>query len=188
MKEQKIKEIIDSYLSSLVKVEANRLPGQIEVEMSDTDQDPDEEWRIWYPINSKVTNSELEDFENKIGYKLPDDYKIFLKHKHFYELYMSEMLFCKHPVNTWQTEQIKNIFDTYAPEYLIAKGYLPFADWSDWGVLCFDTNRNKEDCNYPIVLWDHEVFDEVEDHATNFFDMITELYEDRKKGKTDSWR
>lgn len=73
------------------------------------------------------------------------------------------------------------IFDGYPTEFLIEKGYVPFAVWSDWGLLCFDTNRNKEDNNYPVVLWDHETADEVNDEYKDFFDLLTEIDLEEKK-------
>src|SRR5687768_15211641 len=99
MKDQRIKKIIDTHLKKWLDKKLNRLPGQIETEMSDLNQDKNEEWRIWFPIDSKVTDNELEEIERSIGHKLPDDYKTFLKHKHFYELRISEASFCMHPVN-----------------------------------------------------------------------------------------
>jgi hypothetical protein len=181
MKERTIKDIIDTYLKNWVDIELNKHPGQIETDMSDPSQDKKEEWRIWFPIDSKVTDYEIEEIEVQIGYKLPDDYKTFLKHKYFYELHISEVSFCRHPVNTWRAKLIEVIFDGYPTEYLIEKGYIPFADWSDWGLLCFDTNRSKEDNNYPIVLWDHETANEVRDEYKNFYDLITNLDLEEKK-------
>jgi SMI1-KNR4 cell-wall len=181
MKEQTIKNIIDIYLKKWVDIELNKLPGQIEPEMADPNQDKKEEWRIWFPIDSKVTDDEIEEIEGRIGYNLPDDYKTFLKHKHFYELYISEVSFCRHPVNTWRARLTEMIFDGYPTEYLIEKGYIPFADWSDWGLLCFDTNSNQSDKNYPIVLWDHEMADEVQDQYKDFYDLMTKLDEEDRK-------
>ncbi|HEY0669531.1 MAG TPA: SMI1/KNR4 family protein [Sphingobacteriaceae bacterium] len=184
MKEQTIKNIIDTYLKKWVDIELNKLPIQIETEMSDPTQDKSEEWRIWFPIESKVTEGEILEIESRIGYELPDDYKTFLKHKHFYELHISEVSFCRHPVNTWRARLTEMIFDGYPTEYLIEKGYIPFADWSDWGVLCFDTNRNQADKNYPIVLWDHEIADEVQDQYKDFYDLITKLDEEERKNNS----
>lgn len=181
MKEQTIKNIIDTYLKKWVDLKLNTLPGQIETEMSDPSQDEKEEWRIWFPINSKVTDNEIKEIEGRIGHMLPDDYKTFLKHKHFYELHISEVSFCRHPVNTWRSGLTEMIFDGYPTEYLIEKGYIPFADWSDWGLLCFDTNRNQSDHNYPIVLWDHEIADEVQEQYKDFYDLITKLDEEGRK-------
>ena len=181
MKEQTIKSIIDTYLKKWVEIELNKLPIYIEPEMADPNQDKKEEWRIWFPIDSKVTDSEIAEFESRLGHKLPIDYKTFLKHKHFYELQISEVSFCKHPINTWRAKQTEMIFDGYPTEFLIEKGYVPFAVWSDWGLLCFDTNRNNEDNNYPIVLWDHETAEEVNDEYKDFYDLLIEIDLEEKK-------
>lgn len=175
MKEQKIKTIIDTYIEKWVEIGLNKLPGQIETEMADPDQDKKEVWQTWLPIESKVTDDEIQVFERQIGNKLPGDYKTFLKYKHFYELQISEISFFKHPVNTWAIELKKMIFQGYPTEYLVEKGYIPFANWSDWGMICFDTNRNKIENDYPIVLWDHEIADKVQDVYLNFYDFITRI-------------
>lgn len=180
MKEQAIGNVIETYLKKVVDIGLNKLPCQIENEMSDPNQDKKEEWRIWFPVDSKVTDDEIEELEERIGHKLPDDYKSFLKYKHFYELHVSEVTFCSHPINTWKARLIEMIFDGYPAEFLIDKGYIPFADWSDWGLLCFDTNRNRENKNYPIVLWDHEIVDEVYDQYTDFYDLIVKLDEEER--------
>jgi len=175
MKEKSIKEIIDTYLKKWVDAGINNHPIPIEDEMADPLQDKTEEWRTWFPITSSVTDFEIEDFEKQIGRMLPEDYKILLKHKHFYDLHISEASFCAHPIHTWKARQVEFIFNGYPKEFLIEKGFMPFADWSDWGLLCFDTNRNKENSNYPIVLWDHEISDEVQDQYKDFYDLLIKL-------------
>jgi hypothetical protein len=117
MKERIITTIVDTYLKKLADIDLNRRPRQIEIEMADPDQDKNDEWRIWFPIDSTVTDNEIEEFENNIKYKLPSDYKTFLKHKHFYELQISEVSFCKHPINTWRTSQMEMIFGGYPTEF-----------------------------------------------------------------------
>ena len=175
MKEEKIKEIIDKYLDKSLSKGSNQLPGKIEKEMTDINQDLSKEWKIWLPINSTVSDEDIREIEGKIKHKLPKDYKIFLKHKHFYNLQISEVSFCSHPINIWKNKLLENIFNGYPNEYLIDKGYIPFADWSDWGLLCFNTNLNKNDNNYPIVLWDHEIPDEAWKHYNDFFDLIIKI-------------
>lgn len=179
-KEKKIKEIIDTHLKRWVDIGLNQLPGKVEDEMAEPSQDKGEEWRIWYPIDSRVTKQEVEEFENQIGHELPEDYKVFLTYKHFYELQIFEASFCSHPVKIWREKQMKKIFDYFPTEFLIDKGYLPFADWSDWGLLCFDTNRNKLDNNYPIVLWDHDIALEIEDRYTDFYELLVKLDQDER--------
>lgn len=172
-KNEKIKEIIDFHLKRWIELGANRLPVIIEPEMADPNQNKKEEWQTWYPIFSKVTESDIEEFEKEIGHKLPVDYKTFLTYKHFYELHISQSVF-QHPVKFWKSIQLELIFEGYPTEYLIEKGYLPFATWGDWGLLCFDTNRNNEEYNYPVILWDHDS-NEQEDKYADFFDLLSNL-------------
>lgn len=181
MKEQTIKNIVDFYLKRCIDNELNILPIKIEPEMADPNQDKNEEWQTWLPIDSKVTDAEIDEMENRIGYKFPNDYKTFLKHKHFYELQISEASFCEHPVNTWRASLSEMIFDGYPTEFLIDKGYIPFINWSDWGLLCFDTNRSQDDNNYPIVLWDHEMAEEFQDQYQDFYDLVIKLDEEERK-------
>ena len=184
MKEQTIKNIVDTHLEKWMVIGLNKLPGQIEAEMADANHNKSEEWRIWFPIDSKATDTEIEDFETLIGYRLPNDYKTFLKHKHFYNLHISEASFFEHPVNSWQASLIENIFNGYPKEFLIDKGFVPFADWSDWGLLCFDTSKNKQNHNYPIVLWDHEMADKVEDRYNDFYDLMIKADEEDKNSRS----
>lgn len=175
-----IKEIIDFYLKAGTD-EFNKFPCKIEEEMADHNQAPDEEWRIWFPIDSIVTDSDIKHLENQIGYHLPEDYKTFLKHKHFYELYISEASFCKHPINKWVEHLHEMIFEGWPTEEIIELGFIPFADWSDWGLLCFDANRNLGNNDYPIVLWDHDRSDEIKDVADNFIGLLIKLDKENKQ-------
>jgi hypothetical protein len=75
------------------------------------------------------------------------------------------------------------VFEGYPTEDLIEKGYIPFADWSDWGLLCFDTNSNQIDKNYPVVLWDHKRADEFDVEYQDFYNLIISLDEEDRKNK-----
>jgi hypothetical protein len=178
-----VEEIINKYLEEIVSDEINSLPGHVEPEMAKKCADRNQEWNNWYPISSTVKDSELAEFEKEIGYKLPDSYKQFLKTKHFYELYLSECSFCSHPINIWRSKLMKMIFEGYPSEDLIETGRIPFASWSDWGLLCFDTTTECQNNNYPIVLWDHEIFDQFELKHSDFDRMLTELALEHEKQK-----
>ncbi|CAA9200221.1 SMI1/KNR4 family protein [Flavobacterium collinsii] len=167
-----IKRIIDAHLGRFVEDQGNVLPAEIELEMADPIQDKNEEWRVWFPVDSKVTDNEIKELEKQLGCEYPEDYKIFLKHKHFYELHISEASFFEHSINNWKISLTEIIFHENMKDDVIEKGLIPFAIWEDWGYLCFDTNRNREDCNYPIVLWNNEWPDKVEDKYGNFYDFI----------------
>tara|TARA_R110002050_G_scaffold263024_1_gene403409 strand:+ start:7363 stop:7896 length:534 start_codon:yes stop_codon:yes gene_type:complete len=170
-----MKRIIDKYLDELISNKLNELPREIVPEMSDPNQDKNEEWRIWNPIPSKVTDEEIKEFESRLGHNLPESYKSFLKYQHFYDLQIGECSFCEHPFGIWRASLSEMIFDGYPREFLIDTGRIPFANWSDWGLLCFDTTVEHYNNDYPIVFWDHEVFDEFEPKYSNFDSMITGL-------------
>jgi hypothetical protein len=170
-----MEDIIDKYLKKTIDVGLNKLPTEIEPEMANSNQDKNEEWRTWFPIPSKVLDEEINDYENYIGHKFPESYKRFLKHKHFYELMISECEFCEHPVNSWRASLTEMIFEGFPREFLIDKGRIPFANWSDWGLLCFDTSAAKSDNEYAIVLWDHERSDEFKPKYESFEQMIYQL-------------
>ncbi|SHL72101.1 SMI1 / KNR4 family (SUKH-1) [Chitinophaga jiangningensis] len=175
IKNKKLQEIIDIHLQACIDNGLNIAYGEIESEMASPVQDSTKEYRKWLPIKSEITEDELQKFEEELGHKLPTDYKAFLQHKHFYELYISEASFCKHPVNKWNNYLKKMILDGWPHKYLIDKGYVHFADWSDWGALCFDTNRKTEDNNYPVVLWDHDRPLEIQEISQNFTSLILKL-------------
>lgn len=169
MPQRTIEEIVDLYLNKWSELGLNTLPRPIEKEMAgSTDK---EGWTTWYPIASKVTDLEIEDFEEQIGHRFPSDYKRFLKHKHFYDLQISQANFT-HPVNTWRRAHVGLIYESYPREFLIDKGYLPIASWSDWGLLCFDTNAGDGEHNYPVVQWDHEWAHHVTQMYKDFTDLL----------------
>lgn len=170
-----MEKIIDKYLNEIVSLEINSRPTRIEPEMADKNADKKQEWNNWNPIASTVTDKDLSELEKDIRHSLPESYKSFLKFKHFYDLYIAECSFCAHPINTWKAKINEMIFDGYPSEDLIETGRIPFASWSDWGLLCFDTTTKSKNNNYPIVLWDHEVYDEFQFKYSDFESMLVEL-------------
>lgn len=176
MTDTSIQKIIDIHLSYWVDNGLNSLPQKIELKMTNPDEEPNEEgWQKWYPIDSTITDTEIEELETQLNFQLPSSYKTYLKYKHFYELYISEARFSGQEIKGWRRYLVDMAFDGYPRELLIDKGYIPFADWSDWGVLCFDTNQPNSDFEYPVVLWDHERCDTFESYSENFTKLLLTL-------------
>lgn len=170
-----ISSIIDKHLQHWIDIGLNKIPGNVDPEMTD-DAGPDEEgWTTWYPIASTVTDEEINIVENSLGYTLPSGYKVFLKHKHFYELHINEAEFGCHDIKGWKTNFTEAIFNGWPREYLIDKGYIPFAIWSDWGALCFNTNQPISDNDYAVILWDHEASVEYQPFSSNFQEALIKL-------------
>jgi len=176
MTDTSISRTIDKHLQIWINKGLNALPREIEPEMANPNEPMDNEgWQKWYPIDSTVADSEIEGIEIQLNYKLPKSYKVFLKHKHFYELYISDARFSGQEIRNWRQHLTHMAFNGYPRELLIDKGYIPFADWSDWGLLCFDTNSQGTDYDYPIVLWDHDRWNEYETFSANFHNLLIEL-------------
>ena len=172
MNQKKIEEIVDKFLKLWIEIGQNTWDGAVEPEMSDPNQDKQEEFQTWFPIDSTLSDFDLEELESLIGYPLPTDYKEFLKYKHFYALVIG-VEFCSHPIHTWKKALSEMIFESFTNEYLIEKGLIPFADFGGIGFLCFDTNINPGDNNYPVVKWDHE--DGIELYSANFLELMIKL-------------
>lgn len=173
--EVSIPAIVDRHLQKLIGLGLNMLPHKYsESEMIDP-HDNTIEWKTWSPVASKVTDQEIQTLENEIGYLFPESYKIFLKHQHFYELNIADVSFAAHIVDTWQNGLKAMVFDGNPKEFLIDKGLIPFANYSDWGLLCFNATKKAEDNEYEILLWDHERWDEVEFKFENFTAMLVAL-------------
>ena len=166
-----MEELIDKHL---LGVENHWFPGGIARAMADPSQDESDDWRIWHPIPSTVSDDEIQEVEKELGHKLPQAYKRFLQHRHFYELKIGSCLFFGHPSDAWKDSLYKNIFDGYPRDLLIDVGRIPFANWEDWGLLCFDTTLAAENNNYPIVLWDHGMWN---DEIHNQFDFVYDDFE-----------
>lgn len=157
MKQKEILEYVDKSLLSLKRSDLMFLPhSNMPLEMIDNPINPNNDWIPWKAIPSKVTDQDILELENKIELKYPGLYIDFLKYKHFYELEnIADITFFKHCVRDWKNYLLDQYFEYWDPEELIYKGFIPFANYSDWGIVCFDTNRsNSNDC--PIVMFDQE--------------------------------
>lgn len=173
-------EYIDNSLRNLKEADLMTIPhSNMPIEMIDKNVLQKSDWIPWKAIASKVTNDDLTYLESKINLEYPELYKEFLKYKHFYDLEnINEITFFKHCVRDWKNDLLEYYFEYWEPDEIIKKGFIPFANYSDWGVVCFDTNRMvNRDC--PIVMFDHETLynEEVyyEELYTDFETMIIDL-------------
>lgn len=186
MNRKEIFEYVDKSLSSLKKADLMSRPHpNMPTEMIDNTVEQKSGWIPWNAVSSKVTDQDILELENQIELKYPSLYKDFLKYKHFYELEnIAEITFFKHCIRDWKSNLTEYYFEYWEPEELIKKGFIPFADYNDWGIVCFDTNRmNNNDC--PIVMFDHEtLYDEpvtFEKLYDSFELMTSELLKELNK-------
>ncbi|MFT3777907.1 MAG: SMI1/KNR4 family protein [Ottowia sp.] len=153
-------EIVDKFLDRSVSEGINCLPMPIPADMA-TGQVQDD-WNYWIPIDSKVTDSKLKQLETEIGLILSPQYKSILQHRHFMSLQIQNVGFFKHPSVGWQESLKKEIFHGGPYELLLGKGFLPFADYSDWGLWCFSIKEQDSQGEYSVYLWDHDQPDKLE--------------------------
>lgn len=143
-------------------------------EMIDDTIDRDNDWKGWKPIKSDITDQELDLLEVKIGKELPYSFRHLLKYKYFYKLEMEDQsfsLFSNISGRTISSLEDK-ILNSWVPELLIELGYIYFADFQDYGLLCFDANSKEENNEYPVVFIDHEDLTTVHQYARNFRDLL----------------
>jgi hypothetical protein len=176
-KQKIIQKFVDERLSELKMSDRMYFPLEyMPEEMIDKSRENQDDWIPWKPIKSTVADEDLNEIEGIIGKKFPESFKIFLKYKHFYELNISTVYgyisFFRHPVDDWK----KQYFYHDIEKVYLRNGYLPFADYLDCGFLCFDSNIQTEDNEYPIVLINHEeIFNSpisVDLYSNNFVEMI----------------
>jgi hypothetical protein len=74
-------------------------------------------------------------------------------------------------------QSLQNHMESY-PVNLIGRGLIPFADYSDYGVICFNSNNiSKNNHEYPLVWLDHEDYFEVEQPLAKNFVQLFEMLE-----------
>ncbi|SDY29339.1 SMI1/KNR4 family protein [Hymenobacter psychrophilus] len=168
--------VVDKHLALWADDVLNRIytKGEAEPEMirSFHDTATGEEYDIWIPIPTQIKEQEIDEVEEVLKHALPESYRFFLQYKFFFDLYIDQLNVRNHTPSRWKKELVDRVLDGYPEEFLIDKGYLAFADYSDWGHLCFDTNRSKPGNEYPVVLWDHDSPQDVTLMADSFTEML----------------
>jgi len=178
-----LENIIDSALEKMSEEQIlmSRPDPNMPKEMFDPNISSESDWKGWKPIPSILNDSDLSRLEEMIGIELPLSYHHFLKYKHFYELEISDYAVNLHShLPDKSLESFKELFFEYFdPEYLIERGLIYFADFQDYGLLCFDSNEKRENNEYPIVYIDHEELSTKLHYSENFKELMSA---DRERG------
>ena len=159
-----IARLLDQALSDWQSKKLNCHPGTVPEAMQTGEVQDD--WKYWRAIESTVTDQDIKDLEHLLGVRLSQQYQELLRHKHFIELQIGEVSIFSHPVGTWKSRLTKAIGE-YPKEFLLEKGCIPFADYSDWGLLCFRVKERNADGEYAVYRWDHERPEKFEFFATD---------------------
>ena len=141
----------------------------------------------WRPIDSLISDNEILEVESELKFPLPASFKWYLKYKNFHELDVLSNVLLFRPLipEIWKKKILDSTFNGYPKEFIYDKGLIPFADFSDWGLTCFNTNKSSGGNEYEIVIWDHERPTETEYKADNFEKMLKDIldnYDENKDG------
>ena len=146
-------------------------------------------------LESPIIDSRIEDFENKIEYKLPKDFKYFIKKNNGFSLSVTEVYgIGKEFLNS----SLDEIYDFEHNEVgnPMPKYFWPFSPDGYGNHYCIDLSRiENEIC--PIVFWQHDYnyknISEVETCNKNFVEWINEVMIEWTLGEynfdgTEKWK
>jgi len=144
------------------------------IEMRDHSIEKESDWIGWKPIKTNLTLNDFKSFELAIGFNLPSSYKYFLSYKYFYKLNLIN------PSINFPTNLPEEGFDSLKEfmfgfsdgKELFEKGYLYFADFYDYGYLCFNANKEQENHEYEILYFDHEEIETPHLYCENFKKLL----------------
>jgi hypothetical protein len=171
-----LENIVDKSLDKMAQEEVfmKRPDPNMPKEMIDKSIPKNDDWTGWKPVKSNIRDEELDSLELKIGRELPLSFRSFLKYKCFYDLFLQDRtigLISNLPGRT--IEGIEDVvLNGWDPYYLIELGYIYFANFEDYGLLCFDANCLEDGNEYPIVFFDHEDLTIAHPYANYFRDLL----------------
>lgn len=156
-----IREFLDGYFEARQQegpYAMAHLAKLIPRSMLDRDQPlkGDKEYARWRPIPGTFSDKELAALESLYKHPLPPSYRYFLQQLHFITLYTDQNNLRFFPSFPRQLASgFRDILEKYYPG-LTRRGFLPFANYGDWGVACFSTHAQARGNEYPVVILDHE--------------------------------
>lgn len=128
-------------------------------------------------LEKPINDNRIEDFENYIEYKLPTDYKCFIKKHNGFSLNGAEVYGIGKEYGESSLSKIYD-FEQYLVGNPMPKNFLPFSPDGYGNHYCIDLSRvENEIC--PIVFWQHdfnyENISEVETCNVSFAEWIKEV-------------
>jgi hypothetical protein len=150
-----VQESIDKYFSHLLERNINCSPWAVPADMALGEAD-EEGLTQWRPIASRVTYAELKITEELLGVRISPQYASILQYKHFMELQVGDLNFFAHPSTGWRERIAAQVFRGHPRALLFDRGFVPFANWDDWGLYCFRIEEVQADSEYAVYRWDHD--------------------------------
>lgn len=126
----------------------------------------DEESCLWKPINSEITDQDIDELENHYSIKLPDDYKYYLKYKHFYQIFYSlDIKLYPNPKGTW-IDILKQQNDESREYGFGTEDHFVIGEYIDYAYIAINVKNNK------IEMLDWGIFETLP-LADSFAEMLS---------------
>lgn len=135
-----------------------------------------------HELNKGVSEDNIRKTEEKIGVKLPQDYREFLKNTNGGKLYNSTIDLTevyeidrdegKHSGVGYIEDEIFEIGNPYG----VPEGFLVISDTGYGDLVCIDTKSRKK----HVVYWNHETL-EVEEIWESFLEWLEDAVQDSKE-------
>jgi cell wall assembly regulator SMI1 len=128
-------------------------------------------------LGETITDSRLDEFEAKIGYKLPLDFRyILIKHNSF-SLAGTQVYGLDKSFRGTSLDKVYQ-FEHEEVEDPMFKEFLPFSPDGRGNHYCFDLSKLENDI-CPVVFWQHDYHysdkDDVETCNNSFIEWVNEV-------------
>lgn len=181
-----IREYVDTSLTFLWAKGLMQEPAlDVPEAMIDFTQQSNNNWVSWKALPSTVTEDDIQELEQALGYALPRLYVDFLQYRHFYTLDDAKGIsFLSHPIRDWKTGLLDLYCYLLEPSTLIKQGYIPFAYDSAMQHICFDTSQRSIDNQDCVVVLIRDIYDAPAPKQLlyhSFFELLSDLRTAQKK-------
>jgi len=143
------------------------------------------EWSYWKPIKADIQATDILNYEETVGIKLPKSYIQFLTYLYFIELnFGHDIEFFKH-TRQWIPDNL-DIINRWGHDKTTNKGFLPFANSTDLGIVCFNSNNPYPDNEFDIILLTRQDIDTpqiIHRGRFSFVELLIEMTQTLNKWK-----
>ena len=128
-------------------------------------------------LGKPIADNRIEDFENRIEYNFPEDFKYLIKKHNGFTLNGTEVYGIEKEFKGSSLDKIYD-FEHYEVDNPMPKYFLPFSPDGSGNHYCLDLSRiENEIC--PIVFWQHdciyENLTEIEICNLSFIEWVKEV-------------
>lgn len=131
--------------------------------------------KMWKVTENAVSDEQILKLEKELSITLPKSYKMYLKYKHYYEIFRDLNIFLyPKPIHSWYNILLKKNIDN--KEIILDKGYFAIGRFSDYGEIALKLNNNDNE-EGEVVMFDHETGEADEILSENFISLLNSISE-----------